>query len=291
MDARKLARFDHAEHLLACPLCGGALKRIDQRLCCPKGHSFDIAHQGYANLLRGGHKHQDYDRNSFAMRRRVFQSGLYDAIAQAVAEAAAEAVACSGQPCSANAADAPAIVDAGCGEGFFSRAVRAATTAPLCAFDISRDAVQLAAATDPNDATIWLVADLAAIPVQDSRAACVLDIFSPANYREFTRILAAGGRIVKAIPTARHLEEIRRLASPHLKHDTYSNQRIIEHFERFCHIEQRRTVGTTLELDDEVRDALIAMTPMLFNVDAAHIDWTALTHATVEAEIVVGTVR
>ncbi len=291
MDARKLARFDHAEHLLACPVCGSALTRGGQRLCCPKGHSFDIARQGYANLLRGGHKHQDYDRASFAMRRRVFQSGLYDAIAQAVATAAEETVAHLDETCRASAAAAPAIVDAGCGEGFFSRAVRAATMAPLCAFDISRDSIQLAAATNPDDATIWLVADLAAIPVQDSRAACVLDIFSPANYREFTRILAAGGRIVKAIPTARHLEEIRQLASPHLKHDTYSNQRIIEHFERFCCIEQRRTVGTTLELDDDVRDALIAMTPMLFNVDAARIDWTSLTRATVEAEVMVGTVR
>ena len=290
MDARKLARFDCAEHMLACPICGGALAREDQRLCCPAGHSFDIARQGYANLLRNQTSQQHYDRASFAMRRRVFQSGLYDAIAHTIAELASDAVERI-EARDAERAERLAIVDAGCGEGFFSRAVRTACTAPLCAFDISRDSIQLAATTDPCDNIVWIVADLATIPVQTGCAACVLDIFSPANYREFARVLDASGCIVKAIPTAQHLKEIRQLASSRLKHDTYSNQRIIDHFARFCHIEHRCTASTTLELDDEVRSALVAMTPMLFNVDAAHIDWTALEHATVEAEIVVGTPR
>ena len=290
MDARKLARFDGAEHMLACPICGGALARTDQRLCCPAGHSFDIARQGYANLLRNQTSQQHYDRTSFAMRRRVFQSGLYDAIAHTIAELASHAVERL-EAQDAEHTERLAIVDAGCGEGFFSRAIRAACDAPLCAFDISRDSIQLAATTDPCDAIVWLVADLATIPVQTGCAACVLDIFSPANYREFARILAQGGCIVKAIPTAQHLKEIRQLASSRLKHDTYSNQRIIDHFARFCHIEHRCTASTTLELDDEVRDALVAMTPMLFNVDTAGMGWAALERATVEAEIVVGVPR
>ncbi len=290
MDARKLARFDGAEHMLACPICGDTLARTDQRLRCPAGHSFDIARQGYANLLRNQGSQQHYDRASFAMRRRVFQSGLYDAIAHTIAELASSAVERL-ETRDAEHAGRLAIVDAGCGEGFFSRAVRAACDTPLCAFDISRDSIQLAATTDPCDNIVWLVADLATIPVQTGCAACVLDIFSPANYREFARILAQGGCIVKAIPTARHLQEIRQLASSRLKHDTYSNQHIIDHFARFCHIEHRCTASTTLELEDEVRDALVAMTPMLFNVDTAHIDWAALERATVEAEIVVGVPR
>lgn len=290
MDARKLARFDGAEHMLACPICGGALARADQRLCCPAGHSFDIARQGYANLLRNQGSQQHYDRASFAMRRRVFQSGLYDAIAHTIAELASSAVE-QLETRDAEQAGRLAIVDAGCGEGFFSRAIRATCDAPLCAFDISRDSIQLAATTDPCDNIVWLVADLATIPVQTGCAACVLDIFSPANYRAFARVLAQGGCIIKAIPTAQHLKEIRQLASSRLKHDTYSNQRIIDHFARFCHIEHRCTVSTTLELDDDVRDALVAMTPMLFNVDTAGMGWAALERATVEAEIVVGVPR
>ena len=148
MDARKLARFDGAEHMLACPICGGALARTDQRLCCPAGHSFDIARQGYANLLRNQTSQQHYDRTSFAMRRRVFQSGLYDAIAHTIAELASHAVERL-EAQDAEHTERLAIVDAGCGEGFFSRAIRAACDAPLCAFDISRDSIQLAATTDP----------------------------------------------------------------------------------------------------------------------------------------------
>ena len=125
----------------------------------------------------------------------------------------------------------------------------------------------------------------------DRSAGAVLNVFSPANYREFGRVLAPDGRVVKVVPTENHLREVRRLAADKLRHGAYSNARIVEHFGRFCTICNRRTVSATIPLEDDVREALVSMTPVLFNVDTAGIDWSGLTEATAEAEILVGTMR
>ena len=38
---------------LTCPVCHGQLTAIDRALHCPAGHSFDLARQGYVNLISG----------------------------------------------------------------------------------------------------------------------------------------------------------------------------------------------------------------------------------------------
>lgn len=279
MDARKLARFDHARTLLACPVCASPLERQETSLVCDKGHRFDIARQGYANLLRGGVKTDTttYDRASFENRRRVFASGLYEPIAEAVCGIVEEL------------APRRAVVDAGCGEGYFARHLRTRCAAPICAFDISRDSVQIAARTDAEDGIVWLVADLAAIPVQGGAADVALDIFSPANYREFRRILAPQGHVVKVVPTEHHLHELREHAQAQLEHEGYSNQRVLDHFAASLTVLERHRVTSTLALGDETRQALIAMTPLLSHVDTAAIDWSDLGEVTVEADVLVGT--
>src|SRR3954452_11483947 len=49
-DARVLA---DVVDLLRCPVCGDALGEAGGALRCPEGHSFDIARQGYVNLVPG----------------------------------------------------------------------------------------------------------------------------------------------------------------------------------------------------------------------------------------------
>lgn len=284
MDARKLSRFATCEDYLACPVCGDALSLDGTCLACSAGHRFDIARQGYVNLLRGKHNHDVYDRESFASRRTVFESGLYAPLADAVCKALEEAL--GELP---TRTTQPLVVDAGCGEGYFSSVVRKRTQARVCAFDISRDSIQLAAVRDPEDGITWLVADIAAIPLQTGVATAVLDIFSPARYNEFHRILKPGGRVIKVVPTANHMHEVRALAAGSLQQHDYSNQRVLDHFAASCTPLARHTVSNTIALTPELRDALIAMTPLLFSVDTAAIDWSGLTHATVEAEVLVGT--
>ena len=40
--------------LLCCPVCGGAMRVNSNILSCENRHAFDIAKEGYVNLLRSG---------------------------------------------------------------------------------------------------------------------------------------------------------------------------------------------------------------------------------------------
>lgn len=281
MDERKRARFLRCNTLLACPVCRLPLELHGTSLACEAGHRFDLARQGYVNLLRGSKKPARYGRESFHLRRTVFKNGLYEPIAEALCRE----VASLGE----TARRVPRVLDAGCGEGYFARTVRARTGAEVCAFDISKDSVQLAAGLDADDGIAWLVADLAAIPVLDGCIDCALDVFSPANYDELRRVLAPGGIVIKVVPTARHLHELRERAAGQLVHSSYSNQRVLNHFSSCCTLRNHYTVSSTHPISPDALDALIHMTPLLFNVDTERIDWSGLTHVTVEAEVLIGT--
>lgn len=89
-----------------------------------------------------------------------------------------------------------------------ARAVQAAhPDATVLAFDISKDSVQLAAREDAGCAVRWFVGNLAELPVRDGAVDCVLDVFSPVNYAEFTRVLGGSGVVLKVVPGARHDEQ------------------------------------------------------------------------------------
>lgn len=285
MDRRKLMRFAQGAGLLACPVCGATLSLEGTTLRCAAGHSFDVARQGYVNLLTGGHRSQSYDRASFTMRRRVFESGIYDGIADALCEAVGELTAGG---IAAGSGRRLRVLDAGCGEGHFARTVAARTGTRVWAFDISKDSVQLAAGADAEDGIAWFVADLAAIPVADDAVDCVLDVFSPAHYGEFRRVLAPGGHLVKVVPTENHLHELRERAAGQLVHGDYSNERVVERLEDSCELVGRRRVSRTQKLEPDELEALVTMTPLLFHVDRAAIGWADVREVTVEADILVG---
>lgn len=280
MDVRKLARFKGSEHLLACPVCGEPLSLSGASLICEHRHSFDLARQGYVNLLQNGAHSEVYDRASFENRRQVFESGLYDPLTQALKTVLSQA-----------SLSLP-VVDAGCGEGYFARALAPVVKMPFYAFDISKDSIRLAASEDAEDGILWFVADLADIPLLDKSVGCVLDIFSPANYAEFGRILVSEGIVVKVIPTKNHLHELRERVSNDLRgHGEYSNTRVVNHFEKFCTLLDRQVVTNRAEVGEKALRALIHMTPLLFKVDVDKLAWDGLTKVTMEAEVLVGQLK
>lgn len=116
----------------------------------------------------------------------------------------------------------------------------------------------------------------------------LLDIFSPANYGEFRRVLSKDGILIKVIPTENHLKEIRQMVQDQLTKKDYSNQDIKEHFQEHFSIQSSQIASLTKPISAEQRQALLAMTPLLFHVDQTNIDWSQLTEITIEAEILVG---
>ncbi|MFQ7255027.1 MAG: methyltransferase domain-containing protein, partial [Streptococcus sp.] len=186
--------------------------------------------------------------------------------------------------------DHPAnILDIGCGEGYYSRSLQERyPDHSFYAFDLSKESIQLAAKSDQEWKVKWFVGDLARLPLLDQSMDLLLDIFSPANYQEFKRVLAPDGRLIKVIPTAAHLQEIRQKVKEHLDQADYSNEQIIQHFSDHFTIENTIHCQETFELTPALREALLSMTPLLFHVDPTQIDWTDLTQVTISATILIG---
>lgn len=272
----KLQRFASAK-AFACPLCQENLTLVDTSLKCRNHHSFDLAKFGYVNLVPQVKQSTSYDKENFKNRQQILEAGFYQVILDSLSDLlAAEKTS-------------KIVLDVGCGEGYYSRKLQEAhPKKTFYAFDISKDSVQIAAKSEPNWAVNWFVGDLAHLPIQSASIDILLDIFSPANYGEFRRVLTENGILIKIIPTENHLKEIRQKVQEQLTKKDYSNQDIKEHFQEHFSIQSRQIASLAKPITAEQRQALLSMTPLLFHVDHTKIDWSQLTEITIEAEILVG---
>ncbi|HEW2882138.1 TPA: methyltransferase domain-containing protein [Streptococcus pneumoniae] len=272
----KLQRFASAT-AFACPICQENLTLLETNFKCCNRHSFDLAKFGYVNLAPQIKQSANYDKENFQNRQQILEAGFYQAILDAVSDLLASSKTTT------------TILDIGCGEGFYSRKLQEShSEKTFYAFDISKDSVQIAAKSEPNWAVNWFVGDLARLPIKDANMDILLDIFSPANYGKFRRVLSKDGILIKVIPTENHLKEIRQRVQDQLTNKEYSNQDIKEHFQEHFTILSSQSASLTKTITAEQLQALLSMTPLLFHVDQSKIDWSQLTEITIEAEILVG---
>ena len=272
----KLQRFASAT-AFACPICQENLTLLETSLKCCNRHSFDLAKFGYVNLAPQIKQSVNYDKENFQNRQQILEAGFYRAILEAISDLLS------------NSKNAKTILDIGCGEGFYSRKLQERhPDKTFYAFDISKDSVQIAAKSEPNWAVNWFVGDLARLPIKDASMDILLDIFSPANYGEFRRVLSKDGILIKVIPTKNHLKEIRQKVQDQLTNKDYSNQDIKNHFQEHFTILSSQTASLTKTITADQLQALLSMTPLLFHIDQTKIDWSQLTEITIEAEILVG---
>ena len=179
---------------LRCPSCRAVLTQGEKVFSCPNGHSFDIARQGYVNLLLGNGKQHGDNALMIGARSRFLAGGYYAPLSNALKEAAALYL-------SKNVT----ILDVGCGEGYYTAALRVAIgkEGKIYAFDISKDALKATAARRLS-ATLF-VASAYDVPVEDESMDGVCLFFSPYAREEILRVLKKGGKLFMAIPDVRHL--------------------------------------------------------------------------------------
>lgn len=195
MASKREKLYQAAERLnaLICPACGARLVRSEDDFSCAHGHRWNVNRKGCLNLL-SSRVETYYDAALFDARWRVFQSGCYQAVADAVAHMLPEGP--------------QRLLDAGCGEGWYLD--RLLTSHPdWCGagVDISRDAIFRA--TDQPCEAVWCVGDLRSLPFSDGAFTAVLDVLTPANYAEFRRVLTPEGLLIKVYPGSEYLREIR----------------------------------------------------------------------------------
>jgi len=188
--------------LLRCPHCGGELELGDGAARCAEGHSFDVARQGYLNLLPGDARTGSADTATMVRARAEFlAAGHYAPIAAAVADAAVSAAPAG------ETAEGP-VIDLGAGTGYYLAAVleRLPKVQGL-ALDVSKHALRVAARAHPRIGAVGCDA-WAGLPVRDAAAAVVINIFAPRDPAELARVLAPGSALVVVTPNRAHLAEL-----------------------------------------------------------------------------------
>ena len=185
---------------LICPYCDGALRLNGASLICSRGHTSNIARQGYVSLLgRHSGTHTADSAAMIAARERILGAGLFEPVASAVT-AAASSPEISGVE--------GAVVDLGSGPGYYlERVLEAVPERVGIAVDNSKYAARRAARCHPRAGAV--VADVwEGLPLASGSAALVINVFAPRNGEEIERILAPGGVLLTVTPGQDHLGEL-----------------------------------------------------------------------------------
>ena len=277
---RDYAKTDWVYPALICPVCGGGLVRLGGSVGCRARHSFDLSAKGTLNLSpAAGKKHGD-DAGMVAARRRFLSAGHYAPLAAALAEEVASRLP-----------DSPVILDAGCGEGYYTAAVAdRLPAARLIGLDLSPEAVKSCAGRkEAREGRIFpLVAGVYRLPFSEGSVDGVISAFSPYAGEEFSRVLKKNGYLFRAIPDRRHLFALKEV----LYENPYENE--VADFEaegfEFLGVREVRNVFT-LKTPSEIAD-LLGMTPYAYRTPPRGKERLAsLGELTVGAEFLLLTYR
>ena len=192
---------------LLCPICAAPLRQTDKTFRCEAGHSFDMARQGYVNLLPVQNKRSlnpGDTREQVLSRRAFLEAGFYAPIAEALCSAAKE-LNCAGP-----------ILDVGCGEGWYSAQLSDALNAPLVGLDISKEAVRCAAAKYKN--AQWICGSAARLPVESGSVGLITSLFALTVPEEFKRVLRSDGYYFQVLAQEDHLLGLKSIIYPKLLH-------------------------------------------------------------------------
>ena len=176
---------------LICPVCRETLRLEERTYRCSNGHSFDLAKEGYVNLLLSHQrksKNPGDDKAMIQARRRFFDSGAFEPLSGLVQSTVPESI----------------ILDCGCGEGHLLGAM----SGTRFGVDVSKEAIRCAAKRY-KDVT-WIVANgMRELPFADDSLDVILSVLAPRNIEEFSRILKPEGSLILGVPGPNHLIELR----------------------------------------------------------------------------------
>lgn len=238
--------------VLLCPVCGQALTRQLNSWQCPNRHSFDIARQGYVNLLTVDKKHAKHPgdtKEQVAARKAFLDAGYYAPIAQKVAELTVPL--------------APkAVLDAGCGEGYYLTCLQEhLPETEFAGIDISKDAVRFAAVRNKN--ALWLTGTAAHLPFPDHSFDGVISMFALTMEEEYARVLADQGWYLQVIAGADHLMGLKSIIYPEI----LRKEKILQPELKGFSLAKSEVLEFSFTLNDHQQiENLLSMTPHFFRI-------------------------
>ena len=236
---------------LICPVCGEKLNIAGSSYVCRNRHCFDIARQGYVNLLTVQQKHSLHpgDTKEQVLARRSFlDAGYYAPIADTLIETA-RSLGVTGN-----------LLDVGCGEGYYSARLAAELGLNLTGMDISREAVRCAAGKYKT--AQWLCATASHIPVEDHSCQLLTSLFALTMPEEFRRVLRQDGFFFQVLAAEDHLLGLKNIIYDQLLLKEKDTVPDVPGFSLVKSI----PIRFTFTVEGEQVENLLAMTPHVFRI-------------------------
>jgi len=244
--------FEQNINILKCPICDGKFHILGSSLRCKSGHTFDLSSKGSLNLLYPPKKPgRVYSAELWANREAVFTSGFFELLIKEVTDIIAN-----------SALSNFIIADLGCGEGSFLREIAKRTgAAASIGIDISKEAINRAV-SKPAFPAMWLVSNVAALPLADNSVDVAITMLSPSNYAECRRVVKNGGLIIKILPGKNYLTEIREALFEGEQTESFDNTETTALFKEIFGDVSEKNISYSFETPAEILPQIFAMTPM-----------------------------
>ena len=238
--------------LFICPKCKEKLEERGGSLYCLNNHCFDIAKEGYVNLMLANDKHSlnPGDNDDMVVSRDLFlNKGYYSKMAQEVSNIVYKY-------------KRKVVLDAGCGTGYYTKQL---VVNNVYGIDISKKAVKIASKKDCNIS--FAVSSVFNTPFKDNTFDAIISIFSPLAFEEFSRILKDDGIVVCVYPGEMHLIELKKAI---YGTETILNDKTVSS-DMFTSIEKQNVKGRMLLNKDDISN-LVRMTPYFYTTPKEKLD-------------------
>lgn len=263
--------------LFICPICQSPLAPDAEVWRCdgsqnPKQtmHPFDVARQGYVNLLPVQQKKSKAPGDSaasIAARQRFLAAGHYQPLQALICEQMTLLLA---QDTDIN------WLDIGCGEGYYTQAMaQGLGIDTLIAADISKPAVTELAKTSKAAGQLWsqasdqqgtgiypMVTSAAHLPLSAASMSGISSIFSPILPAAFAQVLADNGLLLIAKPDVGHLASMRAALFDQVRE--HDSDKFLQELAPYFTLLKTQRISTDISLSAQDLADLMTMTPYAY---------------------------
>ena len=284
--------------LFICPLCQSPLTPAADTWRCdgslsPKqtSHPFDVARQGYINLLPVQQKKSKAPGDSQASidaRQRFLNAGYYEPLQVFICQQMAQLLAQDNlitEPTIEQNKTSVNWLDIGCGEGYYTQAMAQTGMDVLVAADISKPAVASLAKVSKTANRLWyqqsdeqkgtqnntpnkmaaiypLVTSAANLPLAPHSMAGISSIFSPILPEAFAKALQDKGYLLIAKPDVGHLTTIREALFDSVRE--HDSDKFLHELAPYFTLIATHYINTALSLSADALADLLTMTPYAY---------------------------
>lgn len=243
------------KNALVCPNCKEPFELRGNSLVCHNGHTYDLSKEGYVNLAGSRHNGGGDSKELVSARAAFLAAGYYEKFADTVCERLDKY------------SHGGVIIDAGCGEGYYSLRAARGASADVCGFDLSKPAVSAAAKAAKRQSidALFSVAGIFDMPLADGCADAVMNLFAPCAEEEFCRVLKSGGYLIVAGAGEDHLDGLKAV----LYDEVTKNQPRADLPEGMTLVSRERIVYEIELRSREDIMSLFSMTPYYYRTSAA----------------------